>query len=185
MSSPFVESGDPRQCEGSVPGGGQCRYPSEPGDKLCRYCGGKDRTKIEQKRQYQLTDTRAQLRLAELAEHDSIKTLREEIALARILAEKKFNLIKDDASLILHAPSVNAMLLTIEKLVKTCHTMEQSLGILISRTDMLKIAENVIAIISDELAGVVGFEMVVERVAQRLINAVDTSKVIEVEAKRL
>lgn len=181
MSSHFVEPDDPSRCEGAVPGGGQCRFPREPGHTLCKACGGRNLIKAEEKRQYVLTEVRDQTRLAELAEHDSVKTLREEIALARILVEKRFNIIKTDNDLIQGCGAINSLLLTIEKLVKTCHTMEQSLGTLISRTDMLRIAEKVIEIIAEELAGVDGFEIVVDRVAMRLVKSIDT-KVIDVEA---
>jgi len=55
--------------------------------------------------------------LAQFAEHEEVKSLRDEIALARMLIERRFNLIKDDADLISACGSLNTLLLTVGRLM--------------------------------------------------------------------
>jgi hypothetical protein len=169
MDATIVPVDDPNRCQGSFRGG-QCRYRAEPGNTRCKACKGQDLARIEAKRQYILRDVREQTRVLELREHEDIKSLREEIALARRLLERRFNLINTDAELIAACGPLNNMLLTIEKLVKTCHTLEQDLGTLMSRTAALRLAEKMVDVLMEELADRPGFEDVVDSIAGRLIQ---------------
>lgn len=166
-----VHPDDPNRCEGHA-GGEQCHYRVAPGDKLCVACGGKDQLALESKRQYLLSNVESRTRLAQFAESDTIKSLRDEIALARVLTEKRFNLIKTDADLLTACGPLNTLLLTIERLVKTCHSTEQSLGVLLSRATILNLAQQMCQIVIEELQDVPGFESVVERISDRLVGIV-------------
>jgi hypothetical protein len=187
----FVQPGDPDQCEGHF-SGGQCRHRAEPGDKFCKGCGGKNQISLEARRQYLLKDTRHATRLAQFAEHEDIKSLREEIGLARVLLERRFNLIKDDSDLLQACGPINGMLLTIERLVKTSHQIETNLGVLLTRNTVLKLAQAMCEIVIDEIQSVPGFEEIVDRLSQRLLSAVlranndDTKRIeaIDVEFAR-
>lgn len=166
-----VHPDDPNRCEGHA-GREQCHYRAEPGDTKCRACGGKDQVALESKRQYILTNVESRTRLAQFAESDTIKSLRDEIAMARVLTEKRFNLIKTDADLLSACGPLNTMLLTIERLIKTCHATEQSLGVLLGRATVLNLASQLCQIMIDELQDVPGFEEIVERVSERLVASV-------------
>lgn len=191
MPEHYVDLDDPNRCEGSF-SGGQCRHQAEPGDRFCKGCGGKNRLSLEARRQYLLKDTRQAARLAEFAEHDDIKSLREEIGLARVLLERRFNMIQSDADLLAACGPVNAMLLTIERLVKTSHQIETNLGVLLTRNTVLKLAQAMCEIVIDEIQAVPGFEQIVDRLSQRLLSTVlranndDTKRIeaIDVEFAR-
>lgn len=166
-----VHPDDPSRCEGHA-GREQCHYRAEPGDTKCLACGGKDLVAAESKRQYLLTNIESRRRLAQFAESEQIKSLRDEIAMARVLTEKRFNLIKNDADLLSACGPLNTLFLTIERLVKTCHTTEQSLGVLLSRATILNLAQQMCQIVIDELQDVPGFEEIVGRVSDRLVGVV-------------
>ena len=50
-------------------------------------------------------------RLHKFADHEEIRSLREEIALARMLAEPRWNMVKNDNDLIMACGSLNTLLL--------------------------------------------------------------------------
>lgn len=182
MPDHFVEPGDPSQCEGSF-SGGQCRHRAEPGDRFCKGCGGKNQLALKSRRQYLLKDTRSATRLAELAEHEEIKSLREEIGLARVLLERRFNMIQSDADLLAACGPVNVMLLTIERLVKTSHQIETNLGVLLTRNTVLRLAQAMCEIVIEEIQSVPGFEAIVDRLSTRLLSTVLQAK--NDDAKRI
>ncbi len=81
----------------------------------CQACGGRSLAPARRLRQYLLAKAQDSTRLAQFAEHEDVKSLRDEIALARMLIERRFNLIKDDADLIAACGSLNTLLLTVER----------------------------------------------------------------------
>ena len=172
---------DPNRCQGSTHYG-QCRHMAEPGDKLCRACGGKDKLAIANRRQYNLANAEYASRIAQFAESDHVKSLREEIAMVRLLIEKRVNAINNDTELIAACGPLQQLTLTMEKLVKTCHSMEKDMGDLMSRTALLVLAQKMLEIVSEEIEKIPGFEEIVDRISSRLLRAaVPKGDIIDVE----
>lgn len=172
---------DPDRCKGASVDG-QCENRAEHGSEYCLAHGGKSTALAESKRSYLLVDVQRRVRLAQLAEHDEIKSLREEIALARLLVEKRLNACKTDDELISAAGPINTMLLTLERLVKSAHTIEQNLGTLLAKTAVLKLGQSMCQIVVEELEDVDGYEKIVDRITQRLIDTVSKANNSEVLA---
>lgn len=167
-----VPNGAPNQCQGSYTSG-QCRHPAEPGDTLCKGCGGVDRVAQNSRRQYMLANSNYAQRLTQLAEHEDIKSLREEIAIARMMLERRFNMIKDsDAELLAACGPINMMLGTIERLVKTSHQIETNLGVVLTRNTVLKLAQVMVEIVMDEIQSIPNYEEIIDRISARLISAI-------------
>jgi hypothetical protein len=101
---------------------------------------------------------------------DAVKDLKEEIALARTLLERRLNSIKDQGDLIAATGQIVTLLTTIEKLVSSCHKIEQSLGILIGKERVMDLAKTVVTILLEELDGVEGYEGIIDRVGERLVS---------------
>lgn len=76
--------------------------------------------------------------------------LREEIAIARLLIEKRFSLVKNDADLLLHSEDINRMLITVERLVRSANLIETNIQHLLIREGALKIAQELIEVLKDE-----------------------------------
>lgn len=130
---------DPRRCKGVVRGE-QCWNEAEPGSEHCAACGGHDRTRQQDYTQYLLTKPEYRKRLAQLTDHDDVKSLRDEIAIARMLIEERLNGIKSDHDLLAACGPLNQLLLTVERLVKSAHVLEQNLGLLMSKETAMRLA---------------------------------------------
>jgi hypothetical protein len=160
---------DPRRCQGSSPTG-QCRNVAEPGCDFCRAHQGADTG--EEKRIYLLHKSQYRDRLTKLSSHDNLKSLREEIAIVRMLIEEKLNLVRNEADFISSFGPIQQALLTVEKLMKTFHAMEQSLGSLLSKTAIVRLGQSISSIIIDELKEVPDFEAIVDRINSRILEAI-------------
>ena len=162
---------DPKRCTGAV-AEGQCWSVAEPGCDRCRVHGGRDKEAVEDKRLYLLTKAQHRMRLAQLSEHEQIKSLRDEIALARMLIEERFNKVKNDSDLISAFGPINTALLTVERLVKSAHSIEQNLGALLSKPTVLALGQSISQVIVEELEGVDDYEAIVDRINHRIVEAI-------------
>jgi|SRR5579872_2115585 len=188
---PVSDPADPLRCKQSV-GQRQCSEVSVPGSEFCRiHSRGFDRTNEQSTRLYLLAKADEQARLLKLADHEEIRSLREEIALARMLVERRWNLIRNDNDLIMACGSLNTLLLTIERLVKSAHSIEQNLGILLSKSAVMALGQNICRIIVEELDGIENYEGIVDSITHRILSTIASAKdnspepVKTAEAKRL
>lgn len=166
---------DPNRCKGNAPDG-QCRNVAMDGLDYCKYHSGSlaKQEKIGQGI-YNLSKARYRSRLGELKEHEQIVSLREEIALTRLLIEERFNNIKNDADLLAAYSTVNSLVLTLERLIKTSHHIEQQLGTLLSKPSVLVLGQVLVQIVGEELQNVPNYEDVVDRLGTRIFHAIEST----------
>jgi hypothetical protein len=162
---------DPHRCKGASRSG-QCLNRAADGSEYCLAHRGIDRAPARNLRQYLLDKAHDQARLVQFAEHEDVKSLRDEIALARMLVERRFNLINTDSDLLAACGQLNALLLTIERLVKSAHSIEQSLGALLARQSVIKLGQRVCQIIIDRLEGIDNYEQIVDGIIQDIIDTI-------------
>jgi len=93
-----------------------------------------------------------------------ISSLRDEIAITRALLEERLNLISNPSELLAACGQVNALLLTIERLVQTSVKTEEKLGELLSKTAVVELATDMVTILSEELKHVEGYEAIIDRI---------------------
>ncbi len=161
----------PNRCQG-ITSNGQCSRNAQPGDKFCyNHNGGHDRAAEQDKRMYLLSKAKDRSRLAALSEHNEVKSLRDEIAIARMLIEERFNLIQNDSDLLTACGTLNSLLLTVERLVQSAHKLEQNLGSLLAKPTLLSLGHELVTIVIEELKGIPNYEEVVDRISERVINA--------------
>jgi len=82
---------DPRRCKGASVDG-QCQNVAEEGSDYCRAHGGESLAPARRLKQYLLTKAQDRERLAQLAENDGLKTLREEVVIALGQLERRLSL---------------------------------------------------------------------------------------------
>jgi hypothetical protein len=159
---------DPRRCKGNARDG-QCGNLAEPGSEYCAACGGRDHSREQDRRQYLLTKAEYRKRIAELSDHDDVKSLRDEIAIARMLIEERLNNIQDRNDLLASCGPLNQLLLTVERLVKSAHVLEQNLGLLLSKEAVLRLAHQLGDIVTDVLREeqIPDFELVADEIFHR------------------
>jgi len=106
--------------------------------------------------------------MAELGEADELKSLRDEVAIARMLIEERLNKIKNDQDLFTATGAINSLLLTVEKLVSRSHILEQNLGQLYHRSTVVQLMQAVVAIIDEEVRSLSGGADVIDRIVKRI-----------------
>jgi len=152
----------------------QCPLERVEGSNYCHTHDAHALQRLEDKkvRQYLLTEAQYSNRLAALSDHDDIKSLREEIAFARMLIEKRFNMIHDDGDLLAACGTLNTLLLTVERLVKSCNLVERNLGTLLSKPSVLTLGREIIQIIVEELEDIAEHDEIIDRIGDRIISVI-------------
>jgi hypothetical protein len=105
---------------------------------------------------------------------EEVRSLREEIHLARVMVETRLDMIEpDDKGDMLSAfSSINTYLQTIEKLTASAHKMEISLGHLLTKSSVFSLGQDMVGILADELSGIDDYEAVIDRISERLVVAI-------------
>ena len=164
-----TDPADSRRCTGQTDAG-QCWNVAEAGDDRCRAHHGKDGGRS--KRIYLLHKAQYDRRLTELSDHEQLTSLREEIGLTRMLIEERMNLVNDPNDFLSAFGPIQQALLTVEKLTKSLHQMEQSLGNLLSKSAVVKLGQSLSQIIVEELRDVANYEQVVDAINERMLTAI-------------
>lgn len=165
---------DPRRCQGTS-AGNQCWSVACDESHLCPVCSKGQLVEMT-KRQYCLTNPKYQARLAELAEADEIKSLRAEVAIARMLIEERLNKIASEQDLFSACGSVNSLLLTVEKLVSRSHILEQNLGQLYHKSTVVQLMQAFVAIVDEEVCELPGGVDAKDRIVARIFQAANQAR---------
>ena len=167
-----TDPADPRRCRGAAPDG-QCMNEAEPGTNLCRCHGGRDLTNQQNVKRYLLAKASDRARLAEVSDElEPVKELRDSIALLHMMIERRWNAIKDDGDLLQACGPLNQMLQNMDRLVNSCHKIEQNLGQLLAKQAILALAKRMVGIIVEELEGIDHYAETVDRITGRLIDTI-------------
>lgn len=143
-----VEPDSPNRCQ-AIAKHGQCIMHKAPGSEFCLAHGG---NKAEGKRQreglrnYQLT--RFNARLQQLGDSSEIKSLRDEVAILRMIMEERLNQCRDNMDLIYQSGPIGDLVLKIEKVVVSCHKLELATGSLLDKQAIMQFGSELISIIS-------------------------------------
>lgn len=154
---------DPRRCKGAI-ANGQCVNVAADGSDFCLAHRGKDRGPARRLRKYLLADAEEQGLLDRFATDDELKSLREEIALVRMMVQRTLAGAQSDVEKVSAYTKVNTLLLTLERLMKTCHSLEQSLGQLVGKPALLRLGQQLCQIIVTRLEGLPNYELLVDAI---------------------
>jgi hypothetical protein len=163
---------DPRRCQAIVHSG-QCAQRAIEGYDFCdSHCKRSDRK--ERLRHYLLSNPELQTRLNRQAAVEEVRSLREEIHLARVMVETRLELVEenDRGDMLAAFSTVNTYLQTIEKLVSSCHRMEVSLGTLLSKASIFALGKEVVEIVIDEIQHIEGHEVIVDKISERIVTVI-------------
>jgi len=171
---------DPRRCKGASVDG-QCQNVAEEGSDYCRAHGGESQAPARRLKQYLLTKAQDRERLAQFAENDALKTLREEVVVALGQLERRLSLAnRSDAEFLAAYPEVEKSLKTLAELKKSNFSLEQKSGATLSREQGFAMVRRVIEIIVDELYGIPDYERIVESITMRILATVQRASDSEV-----
>jgi hypothetical protein len=167
---------DPNRCQANI-ANNQCPFLAEPDSQFCQIHIGKAQSNsqpaIDKKaRNYRISIW--QNRINEFADNPEIKSLREELGIARLLLENILDRCHDKNDLYLHSSKISDLILKIEKIVSSCHRLEQSTGSLLDKTLVLQIANTMIEIIGKHINNTDLLETISDDIINNIIK---TSKI--------
>ena len=141
----------PDRCQGTT-ANGQCMFFAVEGGDRCIMHGGNKQLQsqeIKSKSNYDLTIWQA--RVERMKANPDIKSLRDEIAIARMLLEERFKVIKTNTDLILQTGAISDLVSKIERLVLSCHKLEASMGQHLDKSALMQFAGELCSIIGEEI----------------------------------
>jgi hypothetical protein len=162
-----TDQDDPDRCQASTRQG-QCNLKAVSGGTLCLVHGGAMELKNKEKknlRNYRLA--KFQSRTAELGNSDHISSLKDEVALVRLLIEEMINGCETSNELLLRAGPLSDLLMKCERIVTSCHKLDVRLDNLLDRTKVLQFAQMTIEIISSEIKD----ENVLDSISGKILKA--------------
>jgi hypothetical protein len=157
------------RCQAVMPTRGQCMNRVHPESEYCLAHGGNragqraEKTRISN---YRLS--KYQARLERQVGNPSLKSLRDEIGLSRMIMEELINRCETNFDLLTNSQKISDMAMKIAVLVEKCHRLEGSMGQLLDKTTVLQIANTFINIIVEENLT----EPQLDRIASKLMKAV-------------
>ena len=146
----ITHDADPERCL-HVLRHGQCTNKCAPGSDYCLAHGGNKAAQAEAANS--LKNYKIHLfkeRLGDLSNSDNITALHDEVALLRFMIEERIKQCASEGDLLLVSGPLSELIMKVEKVVTSCHKLENSLGKLLGRDRLIQFATEVIDIINDE-----------------------------------
>lgn len=180
-----VEPGDQYQCT-AVGQSGQCPYMSMEGlvkngkledtdyvfheVKTCpRHNGNATAEKLRKRNVDMYRLHQWQERITELAEHEHVKTLRNEVGILRLLIEQTMSQCKDTNDLMMYSSRISLMLGQCEKLVRSCERLEDRAGVMLDKAAAIAFAHRIVEVVAEEVTD----PDVIDNISQRVIEALN------------
>jgi len=147
----ILRDDDPRRCQ-AIHNNNQCRYKAVPGANYCEAHTGALVMKVQDEKQKFMYNLRKfKQRFSDFTTNPAIKGLREEIGVLRMLLEAQINACNDEGDLMMRSTAISGLVLSIEKLVASCHKLEINLGQLLDKNKAIQLADELIQIITAEV----------------------------------
>lgn len=139
---------DPNRCHG-VSAAGPCPYVKVPPSNFCEMHGGnKAKESADRKacKNYRLTQFRA--RTEELSNNSNLSSLRDEVAILRMIIEEKVNACQDTQQLLLRSGPLSDLVMKCGTLVEKCQKLEAKLGNHLDKSKVTQFAQICVEIMS-------------------------------------
>ena len=146
------EPDDPHRCQASGKRG-QCEYRAmekPDGSGFFNHCPRHNASRtaeFERKRRRNYRLGKYQARMEEFADNDQVKSLREEVGITRILLEEIVSSCSSGNDMIMYSNKISDLVTKVEKLVVSCHKLEQSTGMLLDKAAITRLADSIIKIV--------------------------------------
>jgi len=152
---------------------GQCTATAVEGKTLCPYHlrdrNAEDKLAL---RGYILANTEWSQSAVRHSQAEELKSLREEISLCRAMIERYWNTVETNTDFLAQSGKINALFLTLDKLITSCHRLEVNLGNLLSKAALLELAREIVDILMCELENIDNYEEIVDRISDRIVTAI-------------
>ena len=159
-----TEAGSIDQCQG-IGNDGQCLNKKLDGSDFCSVHGGNRAAQVAKKRSlstYQLA--KYQVRLNDMANHDNLKNLKDEIGILRIVMEEILNKCPTELDLMQRAPQIADLAMKIGKLVEACAKLDKLMSQYISKNDAVQLGMEIVASIGSHIQDVEVLDSISEEI---------------------
>jgi len=150
------EPDDPHRCQASGKHG-QCPYKAmekPDGSGYFNHCPRHNASRVKEFERASMRNYRLgkfQARVEEFADNDQVKSLREEVGITRMMLEETVNQCQSNTDFVLASNKISDLVMKIEKLVASCHKLEQSTGFLLDKASITRLADSIIEIVSERV----------------------------------
>lgn len=168
---------DPRRCIGTAVSG-QCPYLAAEGEKYCeRHLGSKGRNRYKQRKIERYLIDQQDLAETYSRQMDDLDYLdiKEEIILVQTLLQHKINSIGSKTELITSIPGINSLVQRLESMKLSMLKMQKDLGKVLGKEALRELVKEIATILDEELVGVPDKGERIERIADRIVDALDSA----------
>lgn len=151
-----VAEDHPNRCQHNIPAQGQCRNKAVEGGTNCEAHGGpmqRRSTEVKNMQNYRLAKAQLQQKIDGFASSSGIKSLRDEIAILRMLMQEHLDKCSDETDLLLKSHTISELVSKISTVVTACHKLEANMGQHLDKQAILQFATEVITVVSSTLDG--------------------------------
>lgn len=166
------DSNDPRRCQSNIKGD-QCPWLSEPGSSFCQTHSNDHKNFDSQLRNYRLAKWQA--RVSQFSENEYVKSLREEIGILRMVLEEILTRCQDSTDLMMYSSKISDYILKIEKLVTSCHRLEERTNILLDKSSIIHLAGVMVEIVGR----FVNDSIVMDKITEEILENIKDMKLKE------
>jgi hypothetical protein len=165
------------RCDFILTDGRKCLNAAVDGVTRCPLHGANKQLEAKENaslRLYRLA--KHQGRIGELSDHSKLKTLNEEVALLRMLLEESWNRCEDTHQLLLASQPLTDLIMKVERVVTSCHKLENSLGGLLDKTRIKQIANEMLNSVAQRTKEVLSkndHERILELIATDLLRSIN------------
>jgi hypothetical protein len=152
----------------------QCTEQAVEGSRFCIKHSKNPQAGL--KRQYMLNQAKYRQRYSDFADSNELRSLRDEISVMRMVFEERLNMVTNDSEMLASCGQIASLAVVIERLVKSCHQLESRLGTLLSKPSLLGIANEIVQILLQELSHLPGYEDLVDRISERIVQIITDAK---------
>lgn len=165
---------DPRRCQG-ITRDGQCTYLAEQGSKFCDFHDkhAKNRKKTERKNRYIIQQAELQEAYSRHNGDLDYLDLRDEINLLHGMLERRLAMATNIAEEMDAYRAIEGYLQRLESMKIALMKMQQQQGLVLSKDQLRVLAKHIASILDEELEGVPDKEDKMERIVERLFEAID------------
>jgi len=164
----ITDDADPLRCQ-AIGAGNQCRMVRMDGSEYCALHGGNVAVQVEAKKDaFRYAAAKWQAKIEKHSDAPDIKKLNIEIGVLRLLLEERLTQCKDEIDLMTHSPAISQMVLNIERLVTSCHRLEDKMGHHLDKSAVIQFASQVVEILSEELQDAAALTRIADRIAKAI-----------------
>jgi len=170
---------DPNRCQ-SVLMNQQCMWKAVAGTIYCPRHGGTKPGVAQAKENFRnLKLVQWGERVKEFGENPEVKSLRDEIGVLRLILENIVNKCTNTNELIFHNGKISELIMKIEKIVTSAHKLETSMGMMLDKTSIIKIAQGIAEIISAHIEDADTLDLVNTQIVDLILNNAEKPKEIQ------